>query len=356
MTWGTLDAFERGGSVMATAPLRVRLFNEPSTSLMSVRASCRGMSRFALVLAVLMGIVAAGCATPADAPGPAAAEGPDAADGGGWPPLDEAPVRPGVRLGELHARPGALGGKLCTGNFIFQSPDNASLYLGTAAHCVRGMKPGDAVAIEGVGGRAGATGTLAYSSFVAMDVRDELSPRLSEDEDAAPHRDNNDFALIRIDDAHRRLVHPATLHYGGPTGIVPSGEIGVGARVLLYGSSATKGEADALSVQAGCVVRPGPRASRLHMDNPGVPGDSGGPVLRADGRALGVLTHFGPGVATDPPLVRGGTNYVTNLDMALAYAREVFGLHVELVTWPRLGGAPLLPELPCPAPPAQPPH
>jgi hypothetical protein len=59
---------------------------------------------------------------------------------------------------------------------------------------------------------------------------------------------------------------------------------------------------------------------------PGVPGDSGSAVVLGDGRALGDMVTL---ILAPYPAGNG----VSNLAMALDYARQAAGVEVELKTW-----------------------
>src|SRR5688572_554190 len=76
-----------------------------------------------------------------------------------WPNLASATIRPGVQVSSSAGQ--------CTSNFLFRSPDNATLYLGTASHCVDGLKVGDNVQIDG----ASKPGKVAYSAWIALGLK-----------------------------------------------------------------------------------------------------------------------------------------------------------------------------------------
>lgn len=226
----------------------------------------------------------------------------------GWPEMDTAAIRPGVSI---------AGG--CTANFVFSSPDNRTLYIGTASHCVGGQDINDTVSIEG-----GHSGTLVYCSWMH-----------TENEDGCPQSDdglivnNNDFALVRIDDEDRGEVHPALLHWGGPTAV--AGAPSLGDKTLSYGDS----KPDPLQPIEGYVILSDSTSFTMYAAAPGIPGDSGSPVIAADGSALGVLIGLG---LTPLP----GSNLVSNLQNALDFMTQETGLQVELKTWETLNAG-LLP-------------
>lgn len=238
-----------------------------------------------------------------------------------WPPVGEASVRPGVQM--------TSDGRQCTSNFLFRTPDNRTLMLGVAAHClaegssdnVDGCDPdneptplGSEVKISG----ATAPGILVYSSWHTMQA-------IGESSDAACR--GNDFALVAISPTDRANVHPAVRHFGGPTG--QAGSPSVGDKVLWYGNSGLRGGVEQTNDHEGYVIDSGGWSANVYTVSPGVPGDSGSGVMTGDGQALGILST----VEVSP---RAGSNGVTLLQPALSYAEEHAGLTVELVTWEQL--------------------
>lgn len=241
-----------------------------------------------------------------------------------WPDLDKATVRPGVQT--------FYGDSQCTSNFVFTSPDNQTLYLGSAAHCFgTSAKVGDAVDIGG--GLAG--GTLAYSSWLTMGSNGQgealEDPAACEKEEDATVCAYNDFALVRVDEASEAVVHPAMLHFGGPTALAASGSVAMGEKVLTYGNTWLRQGLDPTNRHEGYVLAQDGWTTETYTAPQGVPGDSGSGVLLGDGRALGVLVT----VAYAPV---PGANGVTSLDLALQYAKEKAGLDARLATWDLLEG------------------
>lgn len=235
-----------------------------------------------------------------------------------WPSLEEASVRPGVRVSSPAGQ--------CTSNFLFRTPHNATLMLGLAAHCVarnpdagdgcdpatEPMKPGTEVTVSG----ASEPGRLVYSSWWTMQ-------RVNETSDAACRA--NDFALVALAPADRGQVHPAMLHYGGPTGLAAPGDVSPGEKVIWYGHSSLRGGIEQLRRNEGYIVREDARSAVMYSFTPGVPGDSGSGVQTADGRAYAVLSTVRIAPET-------GANGLALLQPALSYA-QAHGVNVELVTW-----------------------
>lgn len=227
----------------------------------------------------------------------------------GWPPIDEATVRPGVRV--------SVGNGTCTSNFVFQGPLNRSLYLGTAAHCAFDEEPlvGEPADIA----RGEASGTVAYVGWTV---------------NAQPV--GHDFALIEIDASDRDKVHPAVRHWRGPTGL--SDPPSAGDEVLVYGNSTASPWAfvPELRPGRGVILVSQERSFRVVTALPGYLGDSGAPALSRGGQALGLLSYI-------ETTVVGPTNLYTLLGPALEDVRA-HGIDVSLATWP-------MSEEPLPPPP-----
>lgn len=243
-----------------------------------------------------------------------------------WPSPAEASIRPGVRV---------FSEGQCTSNFLFRTPDNATLMLGVAAHCVASeplgatsgcddgvepLQPGAQVGIEG----ADNPGHVVYSAWWTMQQMENPS------EDACLF---NDFALVAVNASDRAQVNPAVEGLGGPTGLAGADEIQFGDRVQWHGSTGATPETAATSRHEGVVAGSGNWSFQTYSVLPGVFGDSGSGIMLEDGRAAGVLST----VNFLPP----GANGITKLDLALEYAREHADLEVELVTWSQLDPLPL---------------
>lgn len=234
-----------------------------------------------------------------------------------WPALDAATVRPGVQVASEAGQ--------CTSNFVYTSPDNALVYLGLAAHCLYGLELGSEVRIAG----GEATGTVAYSSWFLTGHNEPNSPDgdVCTNATDAAECEYNDFALILVDEADRGKVHPAMLHFGGPTGLANSSTVQSFEKVLTYGNSGTRLGIDPSGWHEGVVLlNEGTWTSTVYTATPGVPGDSGSGVMTRDGSALGVLVTIG---ATPFP----ASNGVSHLDTLLAWAKEHAGVDVRLATW-----------------------
>ncbi len=241
----------------------------------------------------------------------------------GWPSIEDSTIRPGVNVGS------------CTGNFIFRSPDNATLYIGTAAHCVDDLHLGDPYTINpgpstgpSVNDITPVEGRVAYCSWGALHGL-LTCPRIGEAGNL-PGR-WNDFALIEIPDEQRDAVHPAMLVWGGPTHI---GEPPApGTQLLTYGNSDSRDQGQDINVgdsRTGVVFDSTPEYTAAYFLPHGIPGDSGSPVITADGATVGAFKSLNAQFTNEAR----GWNGVTNLDHALAMLENTTGHSIELATWP----------------------
>lgn len=256
----------------------------------------------------------------------------------GWPSLEDATIRPGAKIGV-----GGAGTNFGTANFVFSSPDNRTLYLGWIAHGVLGMEPGDTLRLPASGVEA----TLVYCSWGAIEET-VTCPYLSyAPERASPPgtethpRFFNDFALFRLPADARDQVHPATLVWGGPTGIgdppsLGTQVVGLGNTPFRDGGQTGVNALDALTGVAGSSneVR-----TQVDLVPQPVGGDSGSPILRASGQAVGVISAIdAPVVGAEPSPDRAGpgsgNTIVPNLGHVVGYMERNTALDVELETWP----------------------
>lgn len=241
----------------------------------------------------------------------------------GEPTLSQ--IRPGVEV--------VADGASCTSNFLFYLNDQ-TVYLGAAAHCFSpdanaGLDPcetanlaiGSPVSIE----NASQPGSLAYTSWRAMQEVGENPGTAS--------CVYNDFALVRLHPDDIANIHPAVRAYGGPTAMF-TGVAGVGDEVHAYGHSIFHLGIEALETRSGEVVAvlEDDWVYDVSNDLPGlgVPGDSGGPVMDANGRALAVTSVLTFSLSQNPV-----SNGVVNLNKALNYAKEhgFINAGVSLMTW-----------------------
>ncbi len=216
---------------------------------------------------------------------------------------------PGVRPGSLVRTP--LG--LCTLNFLFSGNDGAR-YIGTAGHCLlEGSDETEVAFAPGLGppafeGSGGGVGRRQIGRFAYALADDRF-----------------DFALIRLDPGVP--AEPSVCQFGGPTGLdddplpLLAGLNHVGQGRLLSNLVPARTQL-VLDSDESVIVSVGLAA----------PGDSGEPLLHADGRAVGVVAATGPAV-----LGVAGTGLVfsTRLAPQLAKASQVTGVAYTLQTAPR---------------------
>jgi hypothetical protein len=185
-------------------------------------------------------------------------------------------------------------------------------YIGTAGHCVLANSADKDILWEAGSGPLAldATGQRIGEFAYAVDLG------------SADH----DFALIRLDEGVD--ANAAMCDFGGPTGINDD-RTADPVVVHHYGQGLGLGE--------GVPGRTGLARGLSNPDSVSVfgltgPGDSGSPLISADGRALGVILDIR--VDSDPlePAWVG----VTRLTRELDRAQEQLGLdRLELVTAPR---------------------
>lgn len=257
----------------------------------------------------------------------------------GWPAIEDAQLRPGVKVGST-----GFGLNSGTGNFLFSSPDNSTLYLGWVAHGVDGMEPGDKAPLPA----AGVEATLVYCSWGQIEETVtcptlEFAPERTADKTTHP-RFFNDFALFQLPTSARSLAHPAVPVWGGPTGVAsPPGQ---GTELLGFGNTpfrdAGQPRVNPVDPMRGLAWSSTERSTQAHLAPQPVPGDSGSPVLASEGQALGTISAIGPpalsGSPQDPQLdPDSGTTVIPNLANAVAVMENETALDVELKTWSLFG-------------------
>ena len=261
---------------------------------------------FPLVVALFLAVVTAAGATPAPvpeaAPALACAEAGPAAQTlvGAWEE-DPAAAPPPVPLPCSGIRPGAPFGGGCTANWVFENTTNGDrdLYIGTAGHCTF---LGHRMSIGGVP----SVGVTVYDN----------------------DRGGQDFALIHIDEEDEAHVVPAMCHWGGPVKRYREGTM---AEQRLERAYVSFGQGGWWFGQPALQAK---RGVRLTIDGgvsfagPASPGDSGSPIMLANGLAWGVVTHA---LHVGSPAVYGSG---TPLDYALMDAKRVLGKEFTLVTAP----------------------
>lgn len=197
-------------------------------------------------------------------------------------------IRPGARMTEPAG---------CTFNWIVRDAEGVT-YIGSAGHCT-GV--GSRVATEGVG----EFGTVVYNGFSR----------------------GVDFLLARVDDAKLSRVDPTLCHWAGPSAMAAPD---LGDELLVYGFGTGYGTLAATRARTGVAyVKSQEEFSYIGTMQPG---DSGAPVMTAEGEAAGIhvrssLSVPAVGLRVDPSI-----KYATRLDFALADASATLGKTLTLVT------------------------
>lgn len=273
-----------------------------------------------LLLATLVAVLAPGAAAATSEAGQA--------EQFDFAPAGEAAIHPGIVTN-------TKGGQ-CTSNFIFT--DGEDLYLGQAAHCAG---TGGPTATNGCNtqsrplgtevklGGTGITGTLAYSSWIAMQ-------RVGEKDLVTCAF--NDFALVRIPENAEDRVNPTVPIFGGPEGLAT--EVSVGETVYSYGNSPLRAGLLHEKVGVNLANLGGGWSHQVLTITPGVPGDSGSGFLDSNGNAFGVLTTL---AVAPVPTSNGVTDLAMALDYANAHGKKIG--HIELVEGTEPFTAPTIPLL-----------
>jgi hypothetical protein len=232
-----------------------------------------------------------------------------------WAPAATATIHPGTQM--------FTAGAQCTANFVYS--DGTSTYVGYAAHCAgtgaatdtngcstQSLPLGTPVTFNtganlvSEGTQVG-TGTLAYSSWLAMQQAGET------DANTCAY---NDLALVKVDSAYVNDVNPSVPFWGGPVALASQGTT-LGSTVYSYGNSLLRGGIELLSPKRGASLGDdaGGWTHTVYTVTPGIPGDSGSGFMDGSGHALGVLST----VAIAPI---AGSNGVGDLAKELAYANS----------------------------------
>ncbi len=211
-------------------------------------------------------------------------------------------------------RPGAIVQStlgLCTQNFIFRGSDGYR-YVGTAGHCIL---DGGAPVNLGDSQQPGETVWALGRGPIATDAAGNRIGRFA----YAIFKDPKDFALIRID---KSVPVSATMcYFGGPVGINIS-HTGI-SNVHYYGNAAGIGTVVPARTAVATLID---NADHIYAWGLVVPGDSGGPLIDDNGRALGVIVTTG--VHEGDNIMSSGTIGATRLAPQLA--RAAYRLRIKL--------------------------
>ncbi|MER7435514.1 hypothetical protein [Pseudonocardia alni] len=230
---------------------------------------------------------------------------------------------PAVVAGPGSIGPGTVtettGAGLCTAGFVFTAGERT--FLGQAAHCggTGGETETDGCTSDAVPlgtpvlvhGRDGTvTGTLAWSSWNTMQARGERDP------DVCAY---NDLALVELPAGARPSVGAAVPFFGGP-GAVRTAPLPAGTPVYGLTNPPGAGGVRTVGVRAGAAAAEvgGGWGHAVFAVQDGVAGESGSPLLDAQGRAIGVLSSLT--TIEDLPSIE-----YTDLARALDYAARTDG-------------------------------
>lgn len=168
-------------------------------------------------------------------------------------------------------RPGATytaGGAQCSFGFLFQGADRRR-YIATAGHC----------ALD-------ADGTKTWKGNTGPAVTDTAGKQVGRFVYATMQGDFTDFALIRLDPGV--AASPQVCHFGGPTKLTTEVH---NRDVLVHHYGAGLG-ADYLPARTGEAFFGLYRADYIYFYGVASTGDSGSPVIDADGAAVGLITEL----------------------------------------------------------------
>jgi hypothetical protein len=220
------------------------------------------------------------------------------------------PAGPAAAAGAGRIGPGTqlvTAGRACTANFVFRDARHR-VFLGYAASCAtRRLEPaaracrarllplGTRVRLAD-GGRTLGYGELRYSSLRSL--------RRAGVTDAATCA-ANDFALVQVRGAARRLVRSSVPYWGGPSDL---GSLPATGR-MVFGLARQSAGARTLP-RAGTVTTDGASSTTVSTPLASTRRARGGGFLDDEGRAVGILTHSDA----------NGENTVVSLAAAVAYA------------------------------------
>jgi hypothetical protein len=174
----------------------------------------------------------------------------------------------------------------CTLNFAYNGTGSTAgrVFVGTAAHCFTAM-----------GQSASAAGVLNFGTVVYLGDYNGINT--GEFSNGIPGT-QTDFALIEVDSAHYAKVKGEVKgHPGLPTAAKAHNTVRLGDVFKFSGYGLGFGATKPTREMRVGVYTLG-ASSNWNGVAPIISGDSGGPVLHADGKAVGVVTHtsaFGAG-------------------------------------------------------------
>jgi len=230
---------------------------------------------------------------------------------------------------------------VCTANFVF-ADDAGNRYIGTAGHCAPirdGVHvwpyPEGPVALHGT--RADTAARIGTFVFAASTLAPATLPV-----PFVGYVPEWDFALIRLDAGV--AVSPQMAHFGGPMAL--HDELSSEPALLHHYGWGVHGVNGEPEVEDCCALEQpahGRTALALHLAHPRLVhvfdvaggGDSGSPVISADGRAVGIVSsanYADHGVGAGG--VQTGNGIYVRLGPQVALAEETLGVRLTLLTAP----------------------
>lgn len=218
---------------------------------------------------------------------------------GGSTPIDtdwcDGAVRPGVQIST------SIGG--CTANFLWNG-SNGKRYLGTAGHCL--------LAADGE--------TTTFSSPVVQAYVNGWR-RIGVARYAILNADR-DFALIELDAGV--TAYPDMAHFGGPTDTYTGTSL---TPLVVHHYGWGLGISELFPARTSLALNTIP-VNRVGAVGIATFGDSGGPAITGDGKALGVVVTLGH-ISASP----GGVG-ISRLDFQVPRAAAALGTTLTLQTAP----------------------
>lgn len=217
-------------------------------------------------------------------------------------------VYPGVKLAVAGSHGGGGGG--CTANFLFKGSDGGT-YLGTAGHCTLAESNLD-----------GDRGEFFDPDMGAL-VQNGSGKQIGRVEYAI-QQGAADIALIRL---RQGVTYDTAMPHWGPVTGLNSATTDSPTELRWVGHGTGIGEV--LYARSGYALGM-PDADQVTALGLIAPGDSGGPVVDSQGRAIGVNVALGASIGVPPGYT--GVQIITRLAPQLARAATVTGTTYTLLT------------------------
>lgn len=212
---------------------------------------------------------------------------------------------PGVRPGaQLHTSNGS-----CTFNFLFKGSDGRR-YIGSAGHCI---VPAGGGVWKPSKGPAASDGSGREIGNVVYAIEDDFSYR--------------DFALIAIKPGVK--VDPQMCHFGGPTGV--NTDI-TSDTTLLHHFGYGAGFALTIPARTAIATRGLQMPTHIFAEGLAVFGDSGGAVVDARGRAVGLMEGLGPADVAIESTDDVGVVRIIRIGPMIKLAEGALGIRLRLLT------------------------